>query len=133
PGVSPRRNVEHFAPVEARFVRFIVTATTDGLEPCIDELEIYGPGAEGPNLALASSGVKTTASSVFPNSDIHRLEHLNDGRYGNSRSWISNERGKGWVRLELPRPVRIDRIVWGRDREQRFRDRLARDYKIEVS
>ncbi|MFO0877670.1 MAG: DUF1553 domain-containing protein [Gemmataceae bacterium] len=131
-GVQPRRNVERFAPASARFVRFSITATTDGTEPCIDELELYGPDEPG-NLALASRGAKPSASSTYPNSPIHRLDHLHDGLLGNSRSWISAERGKGWVQLELPRAVRLDRVVWGRDREERFRDRLARAYRIELS
>jgi hypothetical protein len=132
PGVNARLNVERFKSVQARHVRMTVLATTDGTEPCIDELEIYGPGKSS-NLALASNGVKTSASSVYPNSPIHRLEHVNDGKHGNSRSWISNERGKGWILLTLPRPAEIDRIVWGRDLQQVYRDRLARDYRIEVS
>ncbi len=130
--VSARRNVERFAPARAAFVRFTVEATTDGLEPCIDELELYGPGEPG-NLALADRGVKLSASSVYPNSDLHKLEHLNDGRVGNGRSWISAERGRGWVRLELPREAVLDRVVWGRDREERYRDRLAKRYRVEVS
>src|SRR5262249_9678564 len=131
-GVDPRRNVERFAAVECRFVRFTVLATTDGTEPCIDELEVYGPGGKG-NLALASGGAKPTASSVYPNHPLHKLEHLNDGRYGNPRSWISAERGKGWVTIELPKAVKIDRVVWGRDRDGQYRDRLARTYRVEVS
>jgi hypothetical protein len=132
PGVDPVRNVDRFAPVRARFVRFVIAATTDGSEPCIDELELYGPGGAG-NLALAGRGVKASASSVFPNNALHRLEHLNDGRVGNGRSWISAQRGKGWVRLELPAEALLDRVVWGRDREGRYRDRLAKDYHIETS
>ena len=132
PAAQPGRNVERFAPREAQFVRFRISATNDGTEPCVDELELYGPG-DSVNLALASRGVKLTASSTYPNSDLHRLEHLNDGRVGNGRSWISAEKGKGWVRLELPRAAKIDRVVWGRDREGRYRDRLASAYSIEVS
>src|SRR5262249_4459254 len=94
---NPRRNVERFAPVEARWVRFTITATNDGIEPCIDELEVYTVGTSPRNVALASGGAKPSASSVFPNSAIHKLEYLNDGRHGNGRSWISNERGQGWV------------------------------------
>jgi hypothetical protein len=132
PPVSPLRNVERFAAVSANFLRFDVQATNDGSEPCIDEMEVYGPG--GPvNLALASRGTKPTASSVYPGSSLHRLEHLNDGRHGNGRSWISAERGKGWVRLEFPQAVRIDRVVWGRDREGVYKDRLAVRYRVEVS
>src|SRR5262249_9787132 len=106
--VNPRRNVERFAPVEARWVRFAITATNDGIEPCIDELEVYTSGALPRNVALASGGAKASASSVFPNSALHKLEHLNDGWHGNGRSWISNERGQGWVQIELPEPATID-------------------------
>lgn len=130
--LSPRWNVERLAPTKARFLRFTILATFDGSEPCIDELEVYGP-ASADNLALASRGVKSSASSTYPGSALHRLEHLNDGRLGNSRSWISAERGKGRVQLEWPTTITLDRIVWGRDREERFRDRLASGYRIEVS
>jgi hypothetical protein len=133
PPVSPRRNVERFQPVAARFLRFTVTATNDGLEPCIDELEVFTTGETPANVALAGGGSTATASSTFPNAAIHKLEHLNDGRYGNSRSWISAERGKGWVQIEFPRTVSIDRVVWGRDREEKFRDRLATDYRVEAA
>jgi len=128
--VSARRNVDRFAPIPARFLLFTITRTTDA-EPCIDELEVYDTA--GTNVALTSSGAKARASSVFPNSDLHRLEHLNDGKYGNSHSWISNERGKGWVELEFPKELAIARVAWGRDREQKYSDRLALDYRIETA
>jgi hypothetical protein len=130
--VNPRKNIERFAPVLAKRLRFTVAKTTDA-EPCIDELEVYTADMPLRNSALATNGTRASASSVYPNSDIHRLEHINDGRYGNSRSWISNERGKGWVELEFIEPTRIDKVVWGRDREQRFTDRLALDYRIEIA
>jgi hypothetical protein len=130
--VNPRRNVERFVPIRAKRLRFTVARTTDA-EPCLDELEVYTAQPNPSNIALASAGTKATASSVFPNSDIHRLEHLNDGKFGNSHSWISNERGKGWVELEFANEATINRVVWGRDREQQFSDRLALDYRIEVA
>jgi mono/diheme cytochrome c family protein len=130
--VNPRRNVERFEPVPAKRLRFTVNKTTDA-EPCIDELEVYVEGPAYRNMARESLGTKASASSVYPNSDIHRIEHVNDGKVGNGRSWISNERGKGWVELEFPGIVRIEKVVWGRDRQQRFTDRLALDYRIEVA
>jgi hypothetical protein len=130
--VNPKRNVERFAPVAARFIRFTVQSTNN-LEPCLDELEIFASGAAAKNVALARLGAKATASSIYPNSPIHRLEHIHDGKYGNSWSWISNEPGKGWVQIELPSVTQIDRIVWGRDREEKYKDRLAIEYKIEVA
>ena len=130
--VNTRRNIERLAPVAAKRVRFTIAKSSDA-EPCLDELEVYTAGTAPRNVALASAGAKTRASSVYPNSELHRLEHLNDGQHGNSRSWISNERGRGWVEVEFPEVVTIDRIVWGRDREQRLKDRLAVDYRIEVA
>lgn len=129
--VDPRHNIERFEPVLAKRLRFTIARTTDA-EPCIDELEVF-TAFESKNIALASAGTTATASSIYPNSEIHRLEHLNDGRYGNGRSWISNERGKGWVELEFAQPAEISRIVWARDRESKFTDRLATDYRIEVA
>lgn len=129
PSVNAKQNVEAFTPVDARFIRFTILASTGG-EPCIDELEVY---AGGTNVALARDGTRATASGTLPGYEIHKLEHLNDGQPGNSRSWISNEGGKGWVQLELPRPARVERIVWGRDRNGEFGDRLATDYRIEAA
>jgi hypothetical protein len=132
PPVNPLKNTERFAPVRAKFVRF-VTRATNNLEPCLDELEVFTAGPAPRNVALASLGTRATSSGDFPGAAIHKLEHINDGKYGNGRSWISNERGKGWVQLELPRVEEIDRVVWGRDREGKFADRLAVRYRIEVA
>ena len=51
PAVNPRRNVESFAPVRTRFVRMTIMATADGSEPCLDEVELYGPQDPARNLA----------------------------------------------------------------------------------
>jgi mono/diheme cytochrome c family protein len=131
--VSPVRNVERFEPVEARFVRFTIAATNDGSQPCIDELEVWSSEPEPRNMASARLGGKPSASSALAGYDIHKVEHLNDGRFGNGRSWISAEAGKGWAQLELRETTSVDRVVWGRDREGKFRDRSAVDYKVEVA
>lgn len=127
--VNARRNVERFAPTQARMVRFTVEATNN-LEPCIDELEVFSAGPNSRNVAI---GAKATSSGDFPGAEIHKLAHINDGRYGNSRSWISNEIGRGWVQLQWSEPAVIDRIVWARDRESKFRDRLPTAYRIELA
>jgi mono/diheme cytochrome c family protein len=129
PAVQPRINEDAFAASEARFLRFTIL-TTSGGEPCIDELEVWSGDR---NVALASTGTKATASGTLPGYAIHKLEHVNDGRSGNPRSWISNEDGRGWVQLEFPRSERVDRVVWGRDRDGNFGDRVATTYGIEVS
>src|SRR5438445_13603165 len=105
---------------------------TSDAEPCIDELEVYTAEPNPRNVALASAGTKASASSVFPNSDLHKLEHINDGKVGNSHSWISNQPGGGWVQIEFPEKVLINKIIWSRDREEKFTDRLPTDYTIEA-
>src|SRR5690606_22986347 len=110
-------NEEIFEPVAARSLRFTILETIDGVEPCIDELEIYQVGDQPRNVALASAGAIVSASGTYPNAEIHKLSHLNDGQAGNSHSWISNERGAGWVQIDFPEEVRLDRVVWSRDRE----------------
>ncbi len=133
--VSPLRNDERFPAVAAKFVRFTTLATIDNNrhEPCLDELEVFGPGNPSKNIALADNGTKASSSGNLSESGRHQLRHLNDGQYGNERSWISNQLGGGWVQLELPAVIEIDRIVWGRDRQGKFPDRLPTQYRIEVS
>ncbi len=131
PPVNPLRNIERFKTMKARFVRFTSFATIDNNkhEPCLDELEIFQAGSDT-NVALAG---KPTSSGNYNDPVQHRLEHINDGHYGNGKSWISNEQGKGWVQIELPDPVEIDRIVWARDRNGKFADRLAHRYQIDIA
>ena len=127
PMVDPRENRGRFMPVKAKRVRLTIR-DTNNLEPCIDELEVFT--TSGDNIAreaeVTVSGEKVTA-------DRHEQRFVNDGNYGNSRSWMSNEVGKGWVMVEFAQPHEIDRVVWGRDRQGKFKDRLATSYVIETA
>lgn len=125
--VNARLNEEAFAPTDAVAVKFTILATNSS-EPCIDELEIYDEA--GRNVALTG---KPSASGTLPGYAIHKLEHLNDGNAGNNHSWISNTQGSGWAQIDFPATARIARIVWGRDRDGRFSDRVATRYKIEAA
>lgn len=129
PMVNARMNVERFTPVKAKRLRLTIKATNN-LEPCIDELEVFD--STGKNIALASLGTKPTASGSTTVADRHELRFVNDGVYGNSRSWMAN-RTTGWIALEFTEEQMIDRVVWSRDREGKFNDRLATNYVIEVS
>jgi len=161
PMVNARRNVERFAPTRSRMIRMTILATNDRTEPCIDEIEVYTASSQdrsatpprhvpltkdqGPrtkdegdqssspprNVALAGAGGKASASSEYPGSEIHKIAHLNDGRLGNGRSWISRVPGKGQLTIAWDEPATIDRVVWGRDRQEVYRDRLATEYYIE--
>lgn len=130
--VHSHRNLDRFAPVETNKMRFKVEATSEDnrYEPCLDELEIYTP--DGRNIALASLGAKASASGSM-GSAKHRLEHINDGLYGNDRSWISNTKGSGWVEIVFSQTETVTAVVWGRDRLDEYRDRLAVEYQIEIA
>ncbi len=134
PAVNSRRNSERIIPTAARFLRFEVGATNSG-EPCIDELEVFTvETGEGQSRNIASTpGTKLTSSGNYQGNPKHQLKHVNDGEHGNSQSWISNESGGGWVQLEFPQKVSVERIVWGRDREGEYSDRLPTEYSIKVS
>ncbi|HRI13407.1 MAG TPA: DUF1549 and DUF1553 domain-containing protein [Verrucomicrobiota bacterium] len=129
PAINARVNTDRFAPVTTKRVRFTIRETNN-LEPCVDELEVFD--TTGANVALASTGTTVTSSGDTVVADRHELRFVNDGKYGNSRSWMSNERGRGWLVLEFPKEHTIDRAVWSRDREGEFSDRLATNYVIEV-
>ena len=127
--VTAGANVDAFPPVPAKFVRFTVRATSSA-EPCIDELEVLTPS--GRNVAR---GATPSSSGDYSGNPFHTLAHLNDGLYGNQKSWISNQIGGGWVQLELPEVEEVSRVVWSRDRSPKptYSDRLATAYEIAVS
>jgi hypothetical protein len=127
--VTHGENIDRLAPVTARFLRFTIRATSGG-EPCIDELTVLS--TDGREVSREAT---PSASGTYAGNPAHSLEHVNDGRLGNARSWISNEVGGGWVQLAFAAPVEIDRVVWSRDRSDnpRFKDRVATRYEIAVS
>jgi hypothetical protein len=119
-----------FVPQSAKFVRLVLRHSQG--EPCIDELEVYGPDT-GANLALASGGAKASASSLLPGYAIHKITHLNDGRYGNSHSWIAASSRNEWAQIELPELRTVSRIVFSRDREGQFSDRMPDAVEVRLS
>ena len=130
PTVRASVNTDRFAPVRTKRIRFSIRAT-NSLEPCVDELEVFNTA--GANVALASAGAKFTTSGDQVSPSRHEPQFINDGRYGNERSWMSSEPGRGWVELEFAGEEEITHVVWGRDRLGKYEDRLATDYVIEVA
>jgi hypothetical protein len=130
PAVTAGHNSDRITPISARRLRFTILET-NAYEPCIDELEVFD--AEGRNVALASAGAKPTSSGNLVTAGVHELEHVNDGQYGNGRSWMAAARNDSWVMLEFTEPVTVHEIVWSRDRTGTFKDRLPTAYRIEVS
>ena len=127
---STAANVVEFAPVQAQVVRIAILKSSSG-QPCIDELEIYGPGSEK-NLGLAANGGVAGASSCLSGHARHRIEHLNDGLYTNDHSWICAE-ATGWVQIKLPASATINRVVLSRDRNGTLTDRSPVEFDVLVS
>ncbi|MFT5404215.1 MAG: hypothetical protein ACI9DF_003058 [Verrucomicrobiales bacterium] len=120
-------NLETFTPVKTRQLRFVISGTSGGAAG-IDEVEVFGPRSDQ-NLAL--SGI-ASASSVIEGFSIHQIAHLNDGILGNEHSWVAGSE-KAWLQIDWPEPVEIEKVLWARDRTGNCNDRLATDYKLEVS
>ncbi len=86
---AQRPNVVRFSPTQARFIRLRIRASHQG-QPCIDELEIYGPD-EKRNLALASEGGRRRPRPASPATP-------------STRSRISTTGGTATVIVGSPRP-----------------------------
>lgn len=75
---------------------------------------------------------RARASSLLPGYAIHRVEHLNDGWYGNAASWISNGE-PSWAQIDLGLAHRIDKVRLGSEHSPHHGDRAATDLRIMVS
>ncbi len=76
-------------------------------------------GAAAPdNLALATKGVTAFGSSEFDGGGFHLIANINDGLYGNSKSWISDFRVPDpvpFIGLNFGKLISFGGIAWGRD------------------
>ena len=110
---------------KAAFLRFVIYSTRDGMEPAVDELEIYGAGDT--NLAL-SEGVALSVSSTIAGYAIHRAENLRDGLLGNDASWVAggtcSEAEPQYIEYRWQEPVETGAVVFSRDRTGTFADRM---------
>ncbi|MHB9006021.1 MAG: HzsA-related protein [Limisphaerales bacterium] len=131
PAADARSTSIEFAAREARFVRLVIRRPHAG-EPCLDELEVFGPDPTL-NLALASRGAVARASSLLTGHAIHAVAHLNDGLYGNEHSWIAATAGEEWAEIELPEPTSLTRVVLSRDRNGQFADRQILEAEVRLS
>ncbi len=136
PSVSPTTNEEQFPDVVAKAVRFVIRATNNHIEPCLDELEVWSVPVETEepalNVGLAELGSQLSSSGNYSGNGKHLLAHINDGKYGNDWSWISDKSDTGWVRIDFAEPTLISRVTWGRDRLGGYSDRVPTDYSVEV-
>lgn len=128
---AAKPNVIQFTQQPAKFVRLVIHESSGG-EPCLDELEVYGDDVRR-NLALAIGGAVATASSCLAGHAIHQVAHLNDGRHGNSHSWIAAGTGPEWAQIELPQAAPVSKIIFSRDRDGRYQDRLPAAFEVQLS
>ncbi len=129
---------ERFAPVEAKFVRFI----SEGLDtkPAVatgyrlDEFEAWSSGAEPRNIALAANGGKATGASRriddFP--DAYGPQLTIDGKFGAHYHGTGND-----LTIEFATPAVIDRVFFSSARNEgspaQPKFTFVCDYRIEVS
>jgi len=132
PPVDRTGTEERFAPVTARFVRLVCEAGDINLESRgfkLDEFEVYTPGPDGRNVALASAGGSASGPSRKP--EFYGPQLVNDGKFG-ARLIGNNE-----VTIELAEPTEIDRVVFSSARGEKTPDHnlfgFVAEYRIEVS
>ena len=128
---ADRPNAYDVAPVAVRAVRILISATGSGSQPCIDELEVYGP--QGKTNLARSEGTRPIASSCLEGYPQHAIAHVNDGEYGNARSWIAAGVQGEWCGVLFPRLLEVSRVVISRDRQGQYSDRVPTAFSIQLS
>ena len=83
------------------------------------------------NLAL-QPGAKAFASSALTGHAIHNIKHLNDGKLGNSHSWISGS-SSGSAGIDLGDTFYICRVALGSDSSGKYRDRAPTSFSIQTT
>jgi len=127
---ADRPNRVSFAPQTAQFVRFVILQSSGGAA-CLDELEVYGPDKKV-NLAV-QPGAEASASACLSGYPQHAVEHLNDGAYGNDKSWIGGDGPGQWAQIRLAAPAEVARVVFSRDRLRDFADRVPTVFEVLLS
>ncbi|MFC1749832.1 discoidin domain-containing protein [Pseudomonadota bacterium] len=82
------------------------------------------------NLAYGASA--TASSTIAGYSAIHDIGFINDGFYGNGRSWIAGT-ANSWITIDLGAEHDISQLSFGRDRLSGFDDRDPGQFLIDVA
>jgi hypothetical protein len=140
PKIDPDGTEEKFAPVTARHLRFVMSASTQNPKSAVGsrlvEFEAWSADAASRNVALASAGTKAEGAKAntaedFP--EAYGVQHVNDGRHG-EQWFIGNP---AVLTLTFAREEAIDRIVFRNAKETMIQD-LAQgatpvEYEVQVS
>ncbi len=140
PKINPEGTEEKFAPVTARFVRFVMTASTanpkSALRSRLVEFEVWSAGPAGRNVALAANGAtaagaKSVLAEDFP--EAYGPHLVIDGRFG-EQWFIGNP---ATLTLTLAREETIDRIAYRNAKDAMIEDKAQgdtpTDYEVQVS
>ena len=121
PPPSAHLTEEKFAPVEARFVRFNMLASSDnpksGVNSRVDEFEVWTGGAAARNVALAANGGKAEGVSNVEARDFagaYDVRNVNDGKF--SAAWIVGS--PAVLTVSFAKPETIERVTFSWDRVQ---------------
>jgi hypothetical protein len=123
-------NTELLAPVKTRKLRFTIHRTFN-IPVALDEFEVFD--SSGKNVALASAGTVASASGSLttPEPQKYAPAKATDGIFGNASTWVA-DKSPAWFQLDFAEEKEIQRIVWSRDREGKFADRVPVHYEIAV-
>ncbi len=141
PKVDPQWTEEHFDPVKARHVKFIMHAHTGNPKSAVGsrlvEFEVWSAGENSQNVALASrgglaQGPKSATAEDFP--DAYGPQFTNDGLF--AEQWFIGSPAE--LTVTLPFPQSIDRIAFANSRglnvqRQGIQGETPCEYEILVS
>ncbi|MEM7234079.1 MAG: DUF1553 domain-containing protein, partial [Planctomycetota bacterium] len=80
------------------------------------------------NVALAGHGATVSSSGHSRGGAAKHPDYVIDGKRKWDNYWKAERLGRAWLKVDFPRPVLIDRIVWA----TRRRSAVPADYRIEI-
>lgn len=139
PTTSRNLTEEHFAPVQARFLRLVVEGRDDDPYAVagyrVDELEVWTAEPDPRNVAAAAAGGRARGASNVPRdfAEAYRADLAIDGKYG--ARWMAT--GPELL-IEFAQPETIARVTFSSDRTAALAERhpetpFVAEYRIEVS
>jgi len=100
-------------------------------DPDLEDVRVPARLDNHRNLALLPEA-RASASSVIEGYDIHKIEHLNDGWFGNRASWIAGS-VPAWAEIDLGQIYEINKVRLCNDRLLEYQDRLPSELRILVA
>ena len=103
---------ENFEPVITQAIRMKIAGTANRGAASLYEFEAWTQ--KNQNVALASTGAIPSASSFALANQTRHFENLTDGSVDRRQAfpWVSAKPGPAWIRIDFPKPVKLNRITW---------------------